>query len=31
MSDKELIQDNINDLFVAQPVARSLVTRYIGE
>jgi hypothetical protein len=31
MSDKELIQDNINDLFVAQPVARSLVTKYIGE
>jgi hypothetical protein len=31
MSDEELIQDNINDLFVAQPVARSLVTKYIGE
>ncbi|MGD0920059.1 MAG: C-GCAxxG-C-C family protein [Thermodesulfobacteriota bacterium] len=32
MSDKELIQDpNINDLFVAQPVARSLVTKYIKE
>jgi hypothetical protein len=32
MSDKEIIQDpNINDLFVAQPVARSLVTRYISE
>lgn len=32
MSDKELIQDpNINDLFVAQPVARSLVTKYIQE
>ena len=32
MSDKEMIQDpNINDLFVAQPVARSLVTKYIKE
>lgn len=32
MSDKEVIQDpNINDLFVAQPVARSLVTKYIDE
>lgn len=26
-----LIHDNINNLFVAQPVARSLVTKYIGE
>jgi hypothetical protein len=32
MSDKEVIQDpNINDLFIAQPVARSLVTKYIQE
>ena len=32
MSDKEVIQDpNINDLFVAQPAARSLVTKYINE
>ena len=32
MSDKEMIQDpNINDLFAAQPVARSLVTKYIDE
>ncbi len=32
MSDKELIQDpNINDLFVAQPLARSLVNKYINE
>lgn len=32
MSDEEVIQDpNINDLFVAQPVARSLVTKYIKE
>jgi hypothetical protein len=32
MSDKELIQDpNINDLFIAQPIAKSLVTKYIKE
>jgi hypothetical protein len=32
MSDKEMIQDpNINDLFAAQPAARSLVTKYIDE
>ena len=32
MSDTEVIQDpNINDLFVAQPAARSLVTKYLNE
>jgi hypothetical protein len=32
MSDKKVIQDpNINDLFVAQPVARSLVSKYLKE
>jgi hypothetical protein len=32
MSDKEVIQKpNINDLFVAQPAARSLVSKYIDE
>lgn len=32
MSDKEVIQDpNINDLFVAQPVAKSLANKYIEE
>jgi hypothetical protein len=32
MSDKQVVQDpNINDLFVAQPIARALVDKYIRE